>query len=131
MRVRAALLALLPGAALAQAPSGAALGWEAMVVAFAPALRACLAGQRGAMAIDAQWLGPMRVGARLLLPGGVREDCVADIGTGAIESRDAAGPAREGEGLRAFMLERSCVDAWRVTTPLGQELGWLAYPGCG
>ena len=36
-----------------------------------------------------------------------------------------------GEGLRAFMLERRCVDAWRVEDAQGRELGWLAYPACG
>jgi hypothetical protein len=119
---RAALLALLPGAALAQ-------GWEAMVVPLAPALRACLEGQGAAMVVDARWLDATRIEARLLLPGGARQDCVA--AGGAVESRAPAGAPRAGEGLRAFMLERRCVDAWRVTAPSGQELGWLAYPGCG
>jgi len=36
-----------------------------------------------------------------------------------------------GEGLRAFMLERRCVDAQRIDAPDGRELGWLAYQACG
>ncbi|SFK66860.1 hypothetical protein [Falsiroseomonas stagni] len=121
MRRLAALVVALPAAA--QAP-----GWEASVLSLAPALRACLEGQAGAMVVDAWALDGARVTARLLLPGGARQDCVA---AGAVESRAPAGMARPGEGLRAFMLERRCVDAWRVTDPDGRELGWLAYPECG
>jgi hypothetical protein len=121
LKTAAALLMALP--ATAQAP-----GWEASVLPLAPALRACLEGQAGAMAVDAWTLGGARVTARLLLSGGARQDCVASP---AIESRVPAGAARAGEWLRAFMLERRCVDAWRVTDPDGRELGWLAYPECG
>ncbi|NGM20544.1 hypothetical protein G3576_11000 [Roseomonas stagni] len=117
----AALIVALPAAA--QAP-----GWEAEVVRLAPALRACLEGQPGAMVLDAWALDSARVQARLRLQGGARQDCVA---AEAVESRSPAGAARAGEGLRAFMLERRCVDAWRVTDPAGRELGWLAYPECG
>ncbi len=121
MRLLAALVVALPAAA--QAP-----GWEAEVHRLAPALRACLDGQAGAMVVDAWALDDARVQARLLLPGGTRQDCVA---ADAVQSRAPAGAARPGEGLRAFMLERRCVDAWRVTDPAGRELGWLAYPECG
>jgi hypothetical protein len=121
LKTAAALLMALP--ATAQAP-----GWEASVVPLAPALRACLEGQAGAMVVDAWALDDVRVTARLLVPGGARQDCVA---AGAVESRMPASAARAGEGLRAFMLERRCVDAWRVTDPDGRELGWLAYPECG
>jgi hypothetical protein len=117
----AALMVALPVAA--EAP-----GWEAEVVRLAPPLRACLEGQPGAMVVDAWALEDGRVHARLLRPGGVREDCVA---ASRVESRAPAGAARIGEGLRAFMLERRCVDAWRVTDADGRELGWLAYPECG
>jgi hypothetical protein len=126
LRVWGALLLAAP--ALAQAP-----GWEARVAELAPALRACLADRPGAMVVEAWPMTRGMAGARLLLPGGAREDCVADLGTGAVDSRRAAEPGdrRPGEGIRAFMLERRCVDAWRVTDAGGRELGWLAYPGCG
>lgn len=111
-------LALLPGLALAQAPA-----WETRVVEWAPALHACLEDRPGAMVVAA-WEEAGRVAARLLLPGGAREDCLG-------EDRRAAGEPRPDEGLRAFMLDRRCVDAWRVVDPAGRELGWLAYPACG
>ncbi len=119
---------LLAGPALAQAP-----GWEARVRELAPALRACLADRPGAMVVEAWPMNRGLAGARLLLPGGAREDCVADPGTGAVDGRRAVEPGdrRPGEGLRAFMLERRCVDAWRVEDEAGRELGWLAYPGWG
>jgi len=126
--VWAALTLLLALPARAQAP-----GWEAMVAAMAPALIACLAERPGAMVVEARWLGATRLSARLLLPGGARVACLAESVSGAVLGRAAVAEAdrRPGEGLRAFMLERRCADAWRVTTPLGQELGWLAYPACG
>lgn len=109
----------------------AAQGWEDRLRELAPALRACLAGRPGAMVVDA-WEAAPGTAARLLLPGGVREDCTTDAG-GAVQRRDpvAPGDRRAGEGIRAFMLERRCVDAWRVEDEAGRELGWLAYPGCG
>ena len=113
----APVLALLAGPALAQAA-----GWESRAAEWAPALRACLEGRPGAMVVQA-WEADGGVTARLLLPGGAREDC-----QGA--ARRPAGPPRPGEGLRAFMLERRCVDAWRVVDDAGRELGWLAYPEC-
>lgn len=127
MRLAAALL-LLAGPALAQAP-----GWEARVRELAPALRACLDDRQGAMVVEAWPMNRGLVGARLLLTGGAREDCVADLGLGLVVSRNVvpAQDRRPGEGLRAFMLERRCVDAWRVDGEDGRELGWLAYPGCG
>jgi hypothetical protein len=123
----AALLALLALPAAAQAP-----GWEGQVRAYAPALRACLADRPGAMVVEA-WPAPRGVMARVLLPGGAREDCLADPATGAIAGRSPVEPAdrRPGEAPRAFMLERRCVDAWRVEDEAGREMGWLAYPGCG
>jgi hypothetical protein len=117
--MRAALaLALLPGLALAQGEA-----WEARVVEWAPSLRACLADRPGAMVVAA-WEEAGGVVARLRLPDGTRQDCA---GT----ARRPAGAVRADEGLRAFVLERRCVDAWRVVDPAGRELGWLAYPGCG
>lgn len=118
MRVLLALLLTLPAAA--QAP-----GWEREVERLAPLLRACLADRPGAMVVDA-WEGQGGSVARLLLPGGAREDCERT----ARRPVDAA-DRRPGEGLRAFMLERRCVDAWRVVDGQGRELGWLGYPGCG
>lgn len=123
-RLAALLLLALPAAA--QQP-----GWEARAAEWAPALRACLVGHPGAMVVEA-WEAEGAIAARLLLPGGAREDCRADP-AGAVLSRDpvAAAERRPGEGLRAFMAERRCVDAWRVEDAAGRELGWLAYPGCG
>ncbi|MGG5808303.1 hypothetical protein [Falsiroseomonas sp. CW058] len=120
----ATLMAALPAAA--QGP-----GWEGRVRDLAPALRACLADRPGAMVVEAWPAGSGRTGARLLLPGGGREDCLA--GPGAVEGRRPVEPGDRlpGEGLRAFMLERRCADAWRVEDVAGRELGWLAYPGCG
>lgn len=122
-----AALLLLAGPALAQA------GWEVRVAEFAPALRACLADRPGAMVVEAWPMNRGLAGARLLLPGGAREDCEADLGAGTVRARAAVAPADRGpeEGLRAFMLERRCVDARRVEDEAGRELGWLAYPGCG
>ncbi len=137
MRLAAALLLLaLPAAAQGPLPAQGpppAFPWWDHARDLAPALRACLAGRPGAMVVAA---APMNHGlalARVLLPGGAREDCVADLGRGAVERRGPV-PAEARlpeEGLRAFMLERRCVDAWRVDAPDGRELGWLAYPACG
>jgi hypothetical protein len=121
-------LLLLAAPALAQAP-----GWETRLRELAPALRACLADRPGAMVVEAWPMNRGLAGARLLLPGGAREDCVADLGLALVVSRNVvpAEDRRPGEGIRAFMLERRCVDAWRVDGEDGRELGWLAYPGCG
>ncbi len=118
---------LLAAPALAQAP-----GWEALLPGIAPALGACLAERPGAMVVEAWPMDHGLVGARLRLPGGGREDCAADPAARRVERRwpVAEGDLRPGEGLRAFMLERRCVDAWRVTDAEGREAGWLAYPGC-
>lgn len=127
MRAAAALLLVaLPAAA--QGPP-----WTDHLSDLMPALRACLAGQQGAMVVMA-W--PMNHGlalARLRQPDGARQDCVADLGTGRVERRDPvpADSHMPGEGLRAFMLERRCVDAQRIDAPDGRELGWLAYQACG
>jgi hypothetical protein len=123
---RLAALALLALPAAAQQP-----GWEARAVEWAPALRACLGDHPGGMVIEA-WEAERAVAARLLLPGGAREDCRADP-AGTVLSREPVGATdrRPGEGIRAFMPERRCVDAWRVEDASGRELGWLAYPGCG
>jgi len=111
----------------------AAEGWEDRAAELAPAWRACLADRPGAMVVQA-W--PMKRGlavARLLLRGDAREDCVADPATGAVDSRRAVSPGdrHADEGLRAFMLERRCVDARRLVDAAGREMGWLAYPACG
>jgi hypothetical protein len=123
LRIAAAVL-LLALPATAQAP-----GWEARAAEWSPAFRACLDGRAGGMVVEA-WEAEGGIASRLLLPGGGREDCVASL-DGLVASRAPAGARRPGEGLRAFMTERRCVDAWRVTDAAGGELGWLAYPGCG
>ncbi len=112
--MRAAAFALLAGPVLAQGP-----GWEGEAAALAVPLRACLAERPGAMVVEAWREGPERVVARLLLPGGAREDCSAGAASGSVAQRRPvpAGDVRPGEGLRAFMTERRCVDAWRLTDP--------------
>jgi hypothetical protein len=127
--VAAALLLLgMPAAAQLPPPS-----WEAHVHELAPALRACLADRPGGMVISAWPMNQGKAGARVLLPGGAREDCIADLGRGRVEQRTpvAVEDRRQGEGLRAFMLDRRCVDAWRVDDAAGRGIGWLAYPDCG
>jgi hypothetical protein len=124
----AAVLLLLSLPAAAQGPP-----WWDHLRDLMPALRACLAGRPGAMVVEA-W--PMNHGlalARVRLADGTRDDCVADLGSGTVERRDPVpeGSRLPGEGLRAFMLERRCVDAMRVDASDGRELGWLAYPACG
>ncbi len=123
----AALGVLLAMPALAQ-PAG----WEAMLPGIAPALRACLAPLPGAMVVDAWPAEGGGLVARLRGADGARFDCTSYPG-GSVTRRDpvAVQDRRPGEGLRAFMPERRCVDAWRVTDAAGRELGWLAYPGCG
>ncbi|NKE47829.1 hypothetical protein HB662_23840 [Roseomonas frigidaquae] len=128
MRRATLALALLAAPAAAQAP-----GWEARVVEYAPALRACLATKPEAMVLEAWPAARGMTLARLLLPDGTREDCLAHPNGMLVEGRRAVPEEerRPGEGLRAFMLQRRCVDAWRVVDGEGKELGWLAYPGCG
>lgn len=106
--------------------------WERLLPDVAIPLRACLAGRGEAMVVDAR-LAP---GARLeavVQRGGDWEICVVDLPRGTVMLRTPlpAGEAPRGPHLRAFMLERRCVDATRVTDASGAELGWLAYPGCG
>ena len=127
-RVVAALLMLPLPATAQEAP-----WWEAHLRELAPALRACLTDRPGAMVVSAWPMNHGLAGARVLLPGGAREDCVADPGRAVVERRMPVGAEdrRPGEELRAFMLERRCVDAWRVQDDAGRELGWLAYPACG
>lgn len=121
------LLLLLLGTAAAQSPP-----WESRLRELAPAMRACLQDRPGAMAVDA-FGGPGGVRVRLLLPRGAREECVVEPRSGVVEERRGLSPGEStpGEGPRAFMLERRCVDATRVEDAAGRELGWLAYPACG
>ncbi len=123
----AALALVLAVPAAAQAPP-----WWDRARDLAPALRACLQDRPGAMVVGAVPMNHGMALARVLLPGGAREDCVADLGTGAVAQREpvAEGQRMPDEGLRAFMLERRCVDAWRLDGADGRELGWLAYPAC-
>ncbi|WP_372624160.1 hypothetical protein [Falsiroseomonas sp.] len=124
----AGLLLLLALPAAAQEP-----GWERHVRELAPALRACLADRPGAMVLEAWPMNHGKAGARLLLPGGGEERCVADLGRGVVDSRSPVAPqdTRPDLGLRTFMLERRCVDARRIEDANGRELGWLAYRACG
>jgi hypothetical protein len=128
LRRAAALLAMLAIPAAAQEP-----GWERHVRELAPALRACLADRPGAMVLEAWPMNHGKAGARVLLQGGAEERCVADIGRGVVEQRSPLPPPAAGAdpGLRTFMLDRRCVDAWRVVDEAGRELGWLAYRACG
>jgi len=130
--MRVAALLVLPLLALAPAAAQEA-GWERLLPGIAGSLRACLAERPGAMVVEAWPMEAGRLAARLLMPGGAREDCVVGTSTTSVETRHPVPPQekRPGEGLRAFMLERRCVDAWRIDSPEGRELGWLAYPGCG
>ncbi|WP_270933851.1 hypothetical protein [Falsiroseomonas oryzae] len=132
-QVLALLMLTVPAAAQQPGRDSQQPGWETMVRDLASALRACLAERPGGMVVEAWPMNHGKAGARLLLPGGAREDCVADLGSGAVESRRpvADQDRRPGETLRAFMLDRRCVDAWRIEDAAGRELGWLAYPGCG
>jgi hypothetical protein len=128
LRALAAVLPLLALPAAAQGPP-----WTEHLRDLAPAMRACLAGKPGAIVVMA-W--PMNHGlalSRVLLPGGAREDCAADLGTARVErvTPVAVDERLPGEGIYAFMLERRCVDARRVESVDGRELGWLAYPACG
>lgn len=129
MRRVAAALVLLTLSAGAQEPPW----WETHLRELAPALRACLADRPGAMVVSGWPMNHGLAGARVLLPGGAREDCLADLGRAAVQRRMPVGAEdrRPDEGLRAFMLDRRCVDAWRVQDDAGREVGWLAYPACG
>ncbi len=127
MRPNPALLLLAAAPAVAQ-PSG----WEARLPEWGAALRACLQARPGAMVVDAAEEAG-RVSARLLLPGGGQADCRADPAEPHVAVDDLARTDGAGAplGPRAFMLERRCVDAWRVMDAAGREIGWLAYPACG
>jgi len=116
-----ALATLLPQAA-------PAAEWPAQAAAFAPALRACLAGEAAAFALDAMPTADGRVLVRLRR-GAVAEEClVTPDGTVLARERRAAPPPDP--AAPAFFLERRCVDARRLDGPDGAVLGWLAYPGC-
>jgi hypothetical protein len=129
------LLAALPAAEpLAQTTAEQGPPWTERLVDLAPAMRACLEGQPLEAMVVLAW--PMNHGlamSRLLLPGGARQDCVADLGTGQVVRRDpvAEGSRLPDEGVQAFMLDRRCVDARRIEDSTGKVLGWLAYPACG
>ncbi|PWS35760.1 hypothetical protein DFH01_19470 [Falsiroseomonas bella] len=131
----ALLLATLPaGGPLAQGSVAQGPPWTERLVELAPAMRACLEGQPPEAMVVLAW--PMNRGlamSRLLLPGGARQDCVADLGTGRVERRDPVAPDQRmpGEGIQSFMLDRRCVDARRIEDSAGKVLGWLAYPACG
>ena len=131
--MRSALAALLLMAATPVAAQQQGPPWWDHLRDLMPALRACLADRPGAMVVESWFMNHGLALARVRLPDGTRQDCVADLGTGAVERRDPvpADSRLPGEGLRAFMLERRCVDAIRVDAPDGRELGWLAYPACG
>jgi hypothetical protein len=126
--LRALLLTLLAVPAAAQDA-----GWERLLPGFASPMRACLHERPGGMVIDARLPAGARMEVVTLLPGGGQELCVLDLQLGRVITRDALRPQHTvpGPHLRAFMLERRCVDARRVEDANGAEVGWLAYPGCG
>jgi hypothetical protein len=127
--LRAALALLL--AALPAAAQEA--GWERLLPGFANAMAACLRDRPGGMVIEARLPAGARMEAVTLLPDGRQELCVLDLMLGRVVTRGPLRPEHEQPGphLRAFMLERRCVDARRVEDADGREVGWLAYPGCG
>ena len=116
-------LALLAGAAAAEP------GWEAAAVLAAPALRACLAGDKAAF-VDDVGPAPNRRLAIRVRRGTRTERCVAGEG-GVVAMRlpwpEAPPPA---PAAIAYFLERRCAEARRVAAPDGTILGWLAAPGC-
>ena len=120
-------------ALLLATPAVAQDGWERLVPDFAPLMAACLEDRPGAMVIHAHLPPGARLEALTLLPDGRQESCVADLIAGRVIVRDVLRPEHHGAGphLRAFMLDRRCVDARRVDGADGREIGWLAYPGCG
>ncbi|MBX9701881.1 MAG: hypothetical protein K2X74_20770 [Acetobacteraceae bacterium] len=104
-------------------------GWPDTILAFAPALRSCLA--RADAAAYATQAGPDAAGAvRVLLRAG---DAVLEcrVAGGAVQGwrilPDAPPPD---PAAPVFFLDRRCVDARRVDAPDGSVLGWIAYPGC-
>ncbi|RYJ03297.1 MAG: hypothetical protein EON47_04595 [Acetobacteraceae bacterium] len=95
----------------------------------APALRACLAGDKTGFVDD---VGPASNG-RLTIRvrrGAATERCVArETGEVAMRLPWAGAPPPE-PAATAYFLERRCVDARRLAAPDGTILGWLAYPAC-
>ncbi len=113
----------------APAPAGAEPGWEAVAGPVAPALRACLAGDKTAFVDD---VGPASNGrlAIRVRRGTVTERCIAaESGTVAMRLPWPEAPPPKAAAT-AYFLERRCVDARRLAAPDGTILGWLAYPAC-
>jgi hypothetical protein len=103
--------------------------WVQALPRLAPALRACLAGDRAAFVTAAE---PQPDGLLLLRVhrGGIAEECLARP-SGEVVGRQARPEAPPPDpAAPAFFLERRCVDARRVETGEGRVLGWLAYPAC-
>jgi hypothetical protein len=122
-------------ALLALAPARAAADWEGMLPEIAPALVACLRGfAPDGMVVAAAPFTDGRILARIARGDGSALDCTAlprpPEQPELVRHRVTAEMLRASRGLRAFMLERRCADAWRVDTPDGRVLGWLAYPQC-
>jgi hypothetical protein len=107
----------------------AAAEWTEALPALAPALRACLAGERAGFALGAEPAGEGRVTIRLWRAAAA-EDCLAEGGR-VLRREEVPGAAPPEPAAPAFFLERRCVDARRVDAPDGRILGWLAYPACG
>ncbi|MDB5374005.1 MAG: hypothetical protein JWP04_2647 [Belnapia sp.] len=116
-------------AALLAGPAAAEPGWEAAAALVAPALRACLAGDKAAFVDD---VGPASNGrlAIRVRRGAVTERCIAsEAGQVAMRLPLPGAPPPEAAAT-AYFLERRCADARRVAAPGGTVLGWLAYPAC-
>lgn len=96
---------------------------------MAPALRACLAGDKAAFVDD---VGPAPNGrlAIRVRRGAATEGCVSsEAGQVAIRRPLPEAPPVEAAAT-VYFLERRCADARRVAAPGGTVLGWLAYPAC-
>jgi len=131
LRIAAGLVVLLA----AGPASGQGEAWERLLPEMAPALAACLtafAPEGMVVLVVPQEEG--RVMARLRRGDGSGLDCVASVRPPAVPQlvrrRVTAEMLAASMGPRAFMLERRCVDAWRVDAPDGRVVGWLAYPQC-
>ncbi len=113
-------------AVLLAAGAARAEDWTARLPALAPALRACLAGDAAAFAVEAR----EEAGAVVvrLWRDGLAERC--EVAEGTVRRRATLpGAPPPDAAATAFFLERRCVDARRVDHG-GQVLGWLAYPAC-